>query len=532
MPKTQRRDATGSRALLLIAALLLALLTACASGQDELVELAEQGDAAAEETAADEATEEPAEEADEAAAEAAIPEGASANQAPMLAQMVAAGELPPLEERLPAEPRVIEPLESIGEYGGTWRLGSARGPEPFYDHIGFDSFMIFNPANEIVPNVLADLEVNEEATQYTLHLREGMKWSDGEPLTTEDFMFWYESVLQNENLTPTAPLWLTANDELAVFEAIDDYTLTITFAAPAPFFLLEAGQAVTRNVLKPAHYMQQFHVDFTDEAALEEALAAEGLDIWYELYDLRANPVINTELPTLNAWVVTRGLGDGIESLSFERNPYYWKVDPEGNQLPYIDAVELTLVEEAEVLNLMALDGAFDWQEKDVARQDTLPLFYDNAERGDYRIFTMYEDNTNFAVYHPNFDHPNPELRELMRDARFRQALSLAIDREAITELVHFGVTEPRQPVPLPETPFYSEEAETAFLNYDPERASELLDELGLTERNSEGIRLLPAVSRCALSSWGRKVARQGWMHPNWWRSTGGRSASRPRRTW
>lgn len=481
----QRTWRTAGLALLLVA--LLGLLAACGAGQQDLVELAQQGETPAAEAEAEQPAAEPAAPAEEPAS---APADVAENQAPMLAERVAAGDLPPLAERLPTDPRVIEPLESIGTYGGTWRLGSARGPEPFGDHIGFESWMVFTPEGDIVPNILAALEGNEDATEYTLRLREGMKWSDGTPLTTADFAFWYESVLQNTDLTPTPPVWLASDGELATFTVIDDYTLTITFPQPSPFFTLQTALNFTRNVLKPAQYMQQFHADFADASALENELAAEGLDFWYELYDLRANPVINTDLPTLNAWMVTRGLGDGIESMSFERNPYYWKIDTEGNQLPYIDGVELTLVEDAEVLNLMALDGAFDWQEKDVARLDTLPLFYDNAERGDYRVFTMLEDNNNFAVYHPNYDHQDPVLRELIRDARFRQALSLAIDREAIVDLVHFGVTSPRQPAPFADTPFYSAEAENAFLAYDPDEANRLLDELGLTERNSDGIRL------------------------------------------
>jgi peptide/nickel transport system substrate-binding protein len=184
--------------------------------------------------------------------------------------------------------------------------------------------------------------------------------------------------------------------------------------------------------------------------------------------------------------------GEGLDRVAYERNPFYWKVDPEGNQLPYIDRVEIQLVQDAQVLNLMALDGAFDWQFKDVAPLEQLQLFREAEAEGAFRVLEVQSPVSAFAAYYLNFSHKDEFLRNLFHETDFRMALSHAIDRQTIVELVHFGVTSPRQPSPFESTPFYNENLTNAAIGFDPERANALLDGLGLTERNADGIRLRP----------------------------------------
>ncbi len=414
-------------------------------------------------------------------------------QAPALADMVAAGTLPPLEARMPTDPVVIEPLESVGQYGGTWRFGDARGADEGYlNFVGYEGLTRVTPDGSVVPNIVESITVNGDATAYTLTLRDGMRWSDGEPLTADDFMFWYNSVLTDERITPTPPDWIAAGGEVGTFTSDGPMRVTISFSQPNALFQLQAARWNAVDVPLPAHYLSQYHIDHVDSAELEKRIAEADLSTWTELWEQKQNALLNPERPVLRPWVLVEPFGEGLDRVAYERNPYYWKVDPDGRQLPYIDRVEIQLVQDAQVLNLMALDGSFDWQFKDVAPLDQLSLFMENRERGDYRVLQVESPVSAFAAYYFNLSHKDPFLNELFHKADFRKALSHAIDRQTIVDLVHFGVTDPRQPSPFESTPFYNEGLTNAAIEFDVAKANEMLDALGLTEKNADGIRLRP----------------------------------------
>lgn len=412
-------------------------------------------------------------------------------QAPALEEAVAAGTLPPLAERIPADSLVITPLESVGAYGGTWRFGDARGADEAYlNFVAYEGLTRITPEGTVEPNVVSAISVNEDATVYTMTLREGLRWSDGAPVTADDFIFWQDSVLTDTRITPTPPEWIAAGGTVGAFTSDGDYSVTITFDQPNALFQLQAARWNAVNVPVPAHYLRDFHVDHADAEALDIAISEAGLSTWTELWEQRQNALLNPERPVLRPWVLAESFADGIDSVAYERNPYYWKTDPDGRQLPYIDRVEIQLVQDAQVLNLMALDGEFDWQFKDVAPLDQLAMFIENQERGNYRMIEVESPVSAFAAYYLNLSHPDPFLNELFHKADFRKALSHAIDRQTIVDLVHFGVTTPRQPSPFKSTPFYDEALTNAAITFDPDRANALLDGLGLTERNEDGIRL------------------------------------------
>lgn len=426
------------------------------------------------------------------AASVALPAQA-ANEAPALAAMVADGGLPVLSERLPVNPLVVEPLDDVGRYGGTWRFGDARGADEAYlNFVAYEGITRLTPDGSVIPNLVESIEASADATSYTLTLREGMRWSDGAPLTADDFMFWYESVLIDMRITPTPPEWISVGGEVGVFTSGGPYSVTITFNQPNALFQLQAARWNSVDVPMPAHYMQTYHVDHADAAELEAAIAAAGLSTWTELWELRQNALLNPDRPVLRPWVLVEPFGEGLDRVAYERNPYYWKVDPQGNQLPYIDRVEIQLVQDAQVLNLMALDGAFDWQLKDVAPLDQLSMFRENEERGGYRLIEVSSPVSAFAAYYLNLSHGDAFLNDLFHQADFRKALSHAIDRQTIVDLVHFGLTTPRQPSPFETTPFYDEKLTNAAIAFDPDLANAMLDELGLTEKNGDGIRLRP----------------------------------------
>ncbi|NED98888.1 ABC transporter substrate-binding protein [Phytoactinopolyspora halotolerans] len=423
-----------------------------------------------------------------------------AKEAPSLAQQVEDGTLPPLEERLPTEPLVVEPVEEIGTYGGTWRTyfggpddgnafnpinyeGLVRWAREYTGAVGLD---------EIIPN-LATFEVSEDGSSYTFHLLEGVKWSDGEPFTADDIMFWYEAVLLNETVTPAAPPWLTSGGETVAVERVDDYTVTFTFATPKAFFLhsmAHLGEGV-KVCEYPRHYLEQFHPDHNDDA--EQAAADAGYDDWVALFDM-GNPGTrrhDTNMPRLTPWVMTDPPNSGSRAVA-ERNPYYWKVDPEGKQLPYLDEVVYALSEDPEVSLLRALDGEVDLEHRHLNQGDNYPLVYEGQEDGDYRLMTYNYDSMNIAEIQLNLTHQDEVKREIFTDKDFRIGLSHAINRQEIIDLVYNGQGEPWQTSPLQETPFYHEQLATQYIEYDVDLANDHLDQAGYTERNGDGIRLGP----------------------------------------
>ncbi len=425
----------------------------------------------------------------------AIAQDTEYNEAPMLTELVDAGELPPVADRLPSNPRVITPYEEIGEYGGTWRRafrGAAddRGPQKLMWERPVRYYQ--DPATnsvEIVPSWVSSIEGNEDASEFTFTIRDGLRWSDGEPVTVDDVRFWYEDVISNEDLTSVFPSLLSVNGERMIIEYPDDLTFVVQFAAPNPLFLAQAGRQYWSFAL-PEHYLRNFHADYTDADSLAAAVEENEVDNWTDLWGRRGKIEsfwLNPDVPVLNAWqIVTPPPADVVV---FERNPYYFAVDTEGNQLPYIDRIEHTLFQDQETFNLFIVQGQIDLQGRHVNVGD-FTLYAENAEAGDYSIVQWRNANT--ETLWPNQTVDDPVIAELFADIRFREAMNVAIDREVINELVYAGLAEARQASPISGSQFYDAEFETKWAEYDPERANALLDEIGLTEFNGDGLRLRP----------------------------------------
>lgn len=427
------------------------------------------------------------------------------NEAPSLAEQVAAGELSPVAERLPNNPLVLEPVEQIGDYGGAWRTALVGGADGNWLNrtIGYENLVRWDPTwTEVIPNVAEAVEVNEDATQFTFRLREGMRWSDGEPFTADDIMFWYEDVFLNEELTPAPITWLVAGDEPVVVEKVDDYAVTFTFVESNALFLqhlsTNGGSVPTQY---PRHYFEQFHIDYNPEG-IEALMAEEGAASWGDLFLAKGHDMPwrmpywqNPDKPVLHAWVPTTRPGEGTRMIA-ERNPYYFKVDSEGNQLPYLDRVQFDFIENAEVLLLRALDGEIDMMDRHLASITNRPVLFDNMERGDYRFFESQPAGMNTAIIQFNLAHNDPVMREIFQNRDFRIGLSYAIDRQEIIDLIFVGQGEPWQAAPRPASPFYNERLATQYTEYDVELANEHLDRAGYTDRDSEGYRLGPDGNR------------------------------------
>ena len=409
-------------------------------------------------------------------------------EAPELAERVARGELPPVAERLPLEPVVVEPIESIGKYGGMWRRLTLGGRDIQLDcRIGYEPLVRWNrAAKDVAPGLAKSWEVLDEGRTYVFHLREGLKWSDGHPLTSEDFLFFYEDHLCNTEISPVFPSWLKAGGQPVEVTAPDPYTVVFSFAEPYGIFL-EMLAYRGNWILGPKHYLKQFHPKYTDLDKLEEMTEEHGFDVWRSLYFRMADQNENPDLPTWKPFKIV--VPPPATRIIAERNPYYWKVDPEGKQLPYLDGVVYNNVQNNEIVTMKAMAGEVDFQARRIDATN-YSLFMENREQGNYRVLRDFSPDT--ICLYLNQHSKDREVRRLLQDRRFRIALSVAVDREELIDLLYTGMAVPSRGVASPYDPFYLPEFDEKYMEYDPGRANELLDELGL-EKGGDGMRRLPS---------------------------------------
>jgi peptide/nickel transport system substrate-binding protein len=419
-------------------------------------------------------------------------------EAPQLGEQVRAGRLPAVEQRLPEQPLVVPVVERIGEYGGTWRrafLGPADANN--YVRVVYDGLFRFSPDGaKIEPKIAAGADPSADFRTWTIRLRKGSRWSDGAPFTADDILFWYNDVLLNKDLTPTLPGWMrNADGSPAKVEKVDETSVRFTYAAPATLFLTAVANADgadrTYAMFLPAHYLKRFHPAYTPKEEIDRMVQAAGFKTWTELFATRNAPPENVERPTMAAWATASRVSEPVFTL--RRNPYYVGVDPAGNQLPYIDEVRFTYFADSQALNLAAIAGQFDMQERHI-QMTNYPVFKEQEKTGKYRVVAWPTFGGADAVIALNSTYKaDPEMGKLMATRDFRVALSVAINREQIQESVFLGLGEARQGVPAPWHPYFpGAEWAKRHTAFDRAAANKLLDGLGLTRKDSTGIRLLP----------------------------------------
>jgi peptide/nickel transport system substrate-binding protein len=413
------------------------------------------------------------------------------SQAPDLAKQVEAGELPPLAERLPETPLVLEPLEEIGTYGGTWR-SALKGT---FDNgwirrtVAYQPLLAFNyDWSRVVPNIAESFEANADATEFTFHLREGHKWSDGEPFTAHDLLFALNDIMKNPDYSgERAQGFDWAN---ITGEAVDDTTFKLTLERPDGLLLQQIASVNGPFLVQaPKHFCSQFVPTYNENA---DALAKEhGFDSWSQAIQQKCFTNFTDEnRPTLNAWRQVTPY-DGINQIvEFERNPYFFKVDTDGQQLPYIDRVTMVQTENVEDILLKVVNGEIDFSNRHFATVTNKPVVYDGQEQGNYRLVSTIDARMNTGVLQFNQTHEDPAKRELYQNKDFRAALSMGIDRQEIVDVIYAGQGQPFQAAPRPESEFYDEAFATQFTEYDPDKANEMLDAIGLDQRNDAGVRL------------------------------------------
>ncbi|MEW5816113.1 MAG: ABC transporter substrate-binding protein [Spirochaetota bacterium] len=410
-------------------------------------------------------------------------------ESPMLKEKVAAGELPSVKERLPEQPVVVQPIEAIGKYSDRPLRMDSVGQDTGVTHLS--GSMDFSRGvgrwnrslTKVVPDVVKGWQLSEDGKTHTIFFRKGGKWSDGEPVTADDMLFWWEDVMLNDKLIPETPAPYMPGGELMKAEKVDDYTIRFHFAVsyPAAPMLVIANWSFR---LLPKHFLKQYHIKYNKEA--NELAKKEGYDQWWELMNAmlgfffpgyQLSEELNRAYPVLGAWKFQRRVPGGIV---WERNPYYHHVDTAGNQLPYIDKIITSRTEDAEVFNMRAVAGEVDFGSWGI-QLAKYPLFLKAAKEGKYRVqLAGMSDGSVFSLYTNMNYNKDSVLAKILHDLRFRQAVSLAIDRNEINEALFFGKGVPRQDTVTPPADYYKEEWAKAYAQHDPQEANRLLDEMGL----------------------------------------------------
>jgi peptide/nickel transport system substrate-binding protein len=423
---------------------------------------------------------------------------AATAEAPLLAEMVAAGTIPPLAERVPPRPAVVAPLNEIGTYGGTIRRAQTTPTDAAFTFLNRASLLEWSLDQTYTPVLaLAEaFEVSDDVTTYTITIREGVKWSDGEPFTTADIMFWYEDLVMNAEYSPGGSALLKVKGEQATIAAVDDLTFTVTFPQPNALF----PRVLAFNgfgILVPKHYLSQFHPTYADPAALEAAIAEAGVTSWTELMTARNGIMSNADRPVLGAWRVVEAISSGATRLRCQRNPYYWKVDTAGNQLPYVDEMVFDVLDAA-ALVLRAANGEIDLQLRYLGFKD-MPVLQGGAEAGGYTVLQWQTDAPWTAMY-VNQSHLDPGMRALFQNVDFRAGLSQAINREEMNQLLYLGLGDTYHPCAVPQDPYFVEGYGRRFTEYNVDEANAALDRAGVTARDGDGYRVRPDGTQLAIN--------------------------------
>ena len=407
---------------------------------------------------------------------------------PSLAEEVRAGKLPPVDKRLPEQPLVMRMAET-GHHGGTLNTLAGRSRDTrLFSVYGYARLVGYDRNLKIVPDILESLEV-EEGRSFTLHLRKGHRWSDGQPFTAEDFRYYWEDVANNRELSPSGPPRdMLVDGEAPKFEVLNETTVRYTWSKPNPHFLPRMAGASPLFVFRPAHYLKQFHKKYNPKVAKAEA-EGTAKRRWAAVHNRMDNMYEgdNPDLPTLQPWHnTTRPPADRFVAV---RNPYFHRVDDRGRQLPYIDRFVLAIAD-AKLIPAKAGAGDADLQARDLNFNNYTFLKQGEKQNG-YRTLLWRPGRGSHVALFPNLNANDPVWRQLLRDVRFRRALSLAIDRSLVNQVLYFGLAVESNNTVLEASPLYRPEYRTEWARYDPKAANRLLDELGLKRRGG-GIRKLP----------------------------------------
>ena len=412
------------------------------------------------------------------------------HETPFFREAVASGALPKVADRLPSEPSLVD---ASGVPGNQLRILMASPKDTRMMVVyGYARLIGYTPSLELEPDILKALDV-VDGRVFTLHLRKGMKWSDGQPFTSEDFRYWFEDVAENPKLSPSGlPVELLPEGQPPRFEVLDATTVRYSWPIPNPLFLPALARADPLFIYCPAHYLKQFNKKYADKEKLAALVKKMRVHNWAALHN-RMNTMYrdnNPNLPTLDPWVLHTK--PPAERFVFVRNPYYYRVDTSGHQLPYIDRVIMSLAD-SRLIPAKTAAGESDLQARYLSFDD-YTFLRQNEERKHFKVRLWRSGPGSQLALYPNLNVNDPVWRRLLRDVRFRRALSLAINRHEINEVLYFGLAIEGQNTLLPKSPLYEPAYRSAWAQYDLSEANHLLDQIGLKRRDgdADGVRLLP----------------------------------------
>ena len=416
-------------------------------------------------------------------------------EAPMLADLVKAGKLPAVDQRLPSDPLVLEAVEKVGKYGGELRMITTDGANfgTINGYFAVENFAKWRRDYQgHRPNLVSKWAWNAAGTEITMNLRKGIKWSDGKPLTWADWLFWWEDMINDPKINLTRQTGTHTKGGAMKVDKIDDFTLKLTWPDPNPLFIevicRGSGARASSWQFIPAHYMKQYHYKYN--TALKDTDTKDLMDRYntHQRYP---------DMPTFNPFVVKEVKQN--EYMTLERNPYYWKVDTEGNQLPYIDKVICRRVADNEVLKLQAINGEVDITRDAFSIKD-ISLMKENEKKGGYRTVLLKCGDAVEVGTIIYYCGPDKKLVNLLWNQKFRQALSWPINRVRMNDIVFLGTAKPRNFAMWADGPEFKSERgqkvlkewETKWATYNPAEAKKLLDELGIKDVNNDGYREYP----------------------------------------
>ena len=386
--------------------------------------------------------------------------------------------------------------------------------------------------NSIIGGLFEKWEFNKDATEQTLYLRKGLKWSSGEPMTTQDCLFNWEDVQLNKELSPAGPgaAWRVGKDRTPMeMSAVDDYTLKLKFAVPYPTIILQQGfysGAQHSGMYTPMHYGKQFHPKYADAAALDKMVKDAKFEKWPQLFGAKmlvgSTIPAAVGLPGMTAFIRT---ADDPAYHLYERNPYYWKVDTAGNQLPYIDKVIVNIIADKELLTTRLLSGDLDFSGHSTYLKN-MELYKKAQTDKKIKIYMWDSTLTSAVLIYPNLTAKDKELREFFSQKDVRVALSHSINRKEINDVVHFGLGVPRQISLWPNSIYYKKGDEAWYIEYDPKKANELSTRPATTRRTPRATGSFPPASAsvsAASTTRSRAISRPRWSCAS---STSRRSAS------
>jgi peptide/nickel transport system substrate-binding protein len=426
------------------------------------------------------------------------------NEAPALAALVQQGKLPAVADRIGQDPLVVKPVHEIGRYGGIWRRGFTGPGDKWNGYragTGPDHVLFWDYTGEkVVPNIAKAYSFRDDGKTLVITLRRGMKWSDGEPFTADDFVFWFDDIFSNKALLPGGNGTMLINGKPGRIEKGDD--LTVRYVFPDPNYLLADMLAGATDLAShshkgvdfmgsfaPAHYLRNYLPKYVGQDQATRLADEAGYDTWVSLLKFKNNWALNPDLPVVTPWKTTSPIH--TPQWVLDRNPYSIWVDTAGNQLPYIDQIQFNQAENLEVLNQRAIAGEYDWQARHVDA-GKIPVILENQDTGNYKLRLDPGDYGSDCVIKFNLSYEaDPEIATWLKNVDFRRALSLGIDRDQLNETFWFGLGTPGSLVPRESNRYNPGPAyRTLWHRYDVKKANKMLDTVGLAKKDGDGFRV------------------------------------------